>query len=371
MLELLHLEIPELALLVVSDTARVGIHFRLLQLYSLKGLRLCFPLDSLTLVQFPLAKLCLLPLEVDASLLLVLLGLALIILSPLRLLALPSLLLFLTVLEVGQLLLQAMHLDAEAHEVSIDIDGLLGRFLTLEGVPERQVRIHVLLVGGDGLLEHVLRDVVLGLDVVHDGRVVEEHAVGGLEVKRSVVVGQGVLELTGPLHVDAKVVVDLGLILRGLQRSLVERMCLLVAALLLEENGEIAARLEVIRLCLQSLLVVVLRPLKVTDLLVDVAEVEQRRGVLLLRDGDLEVVNGPLRVLSLLEEHDADIEVGLEVLRVSLESPLVVRQALVKVGSLTRGEPQVLDTCGDRVERVDILSVMFENREIDLFLYGN
>ena len=261
-----------------------------------------------------------------------------------------------------------MDLHTEAHEVAVDVDGLLRLLLTLVRVAERQVSVHVFLVGGDRLLEHVLRYAVLGLDIVHDGRVVEEHAVGRLDVQRRVVVGQGVLELAGALHVDAEVVVDLCLVLRRLQGTLVERVSLLVAALLLEEYGQVAAGPEVVRLCLQRLLVVVLGPLEVANLLVDVAEVEECGRIFLLSHGDLQIVDGALRVFPLLKQHDADVEVGLEVLWVGLERPLVVRQALVEVGGLASLQPQVLDACGDRVQRVDVLGVMLKNRQVDFFL---
>jgi len=52
--------------------------------------------------------------------------------------------LLMQVLQEGQFLLKTMDCDTERHQVTIYINGFLGLFLLLEGVPKSQISVHVL-----------------------------------------------------------------------------------------------------------------------------------------------------------------------------------------------------------------------------------
>lgn len=87
--------------------------------------------------------------------------------------------------------------------------------------------------------------------------------------------------------------------------------------------------------------------MSLTDFFVNDCHVEEGSGVSLLIDSNLQIMNSPIRVFTLMIEQQSDIKVGLEVLRISVQRPMIERKALLEVALSWHSE--VLNARGDSI----------------------
>ena len=142
-------------------------------------------------------------------------------------------------LELRDLLFEPVDFDPQVEEFFIHPQGLTLFAVPLIGIPERQIRVDIFFVLGDGLLklDDGLREVAL--DVVEHSGVVKYHRVDGVEFDCLLVVAERFLKLASTFEVDAEVLVDawlFGVVFDGLRVMLVGQLGL---ALFLQDDGEV------------------------------------------------------------------------------------------------------------------------------------